>query len=111
MKVFRLEYAQHPEQVLSLLELPAEAQASMKMGTARIEKESWVPREGYSRHDQHEVCVILKGELEIESGGQPGRMMAGDVSLIPAGESHRARALEDTELIWFWFGETPGSSA
>ena len=109
MKLFRLEYARSPEQVLSLLELPAEARASMKMGTARIEKGGWVPLEGYSRHDQHEISVILKGELEVESGGQPGRMIAGDASLIPAGEQHRARALQDTELIWFWFGETPSA--
>lgn len=110
MNVFRLEYARSPEQVLSLLELPSEARASMKMGTARIEKGGWVPTEGHSRHDQHEVSVILKGELEVESGGQKGRMVAGDASLIPAGEEHRARAVEDTELIWFWFGQTPGSS-
>ncbi len=104
MKLLRLEYATHPEQVLSLLDLPAEQNAVLKMGTARIQKGDWVPLEGHSSHEQHEVSVILKGKLEIESGGQPGTIQTGDIALIPAGEAHRAQALEDTELIWFWFG-------
>ncbi len=104
MKLLRLEYATHPEQVLSLLDLPAEQNAVLKMGTARIQKGDWVPLEGHSSHEQHEVSVILNGKLEIESGGQPGMIQTGDIALIPAGEAHRARALEDTELIWFWFG-------
>lgn len=110
MKPFGLEYARSPEQALSLPELPSEARASSRIGMARIERGSWVLREGHSRHDQPEVSVVLEGELEIESGGQPHRVIAGDVSLVPAGEEHRARAVEDTELIWFWFGETPASS-
>ena len=104
MKLFHLEYAAHPAQVLSILDMPPEQSAILKMGTARIQKGDWVPISGHSSHEQHEVSVILKGKLEIESGGQPGMMQAGDISLIPAGEAHRALALEDTELIWFWFG-------
>jgi quercetin dioxygenase-like cupin family protein len=106
MKRYQLEYAQQPEQVLSLLDLPAEQNAILKMGTARIQKGDWVPKQGHSSHEQHEVSVILSGKLEIESGGQPGLIQTGDVALIPAGEPHRAQALEDTELIWFWFGST-----
>ena len=106
MKLFHVEYAAHPAQVLSILDMPPEQSAILKMGTARIQKGDWVPTQGHSSHEQHEVSVILAGQLEIESGGQPGLIQTGDIALIPAGEAHRARALEDTELIWFWFGNT-----
>jgi quercetin dioxygenase-like cupin family protein len=106
MKLLQLEYAAYPTQVLNLLDLPPEQNAILKMGTARIQKGDWVPKQGHSSHEQHEVSVILNGKLEIESDGQPGMIQTGDVALIPAGEKHRARALEDTELIWFWFGST-----
>lgn len=105
MEVFKLRYPSSPDQVLSLLELPPEQWASLKMGTVRLNKGDWVPLEGYSRHGQHELSVILSGGLEVECAGEQSTLRAGEVSLIPAGEEHRARATEDTELIWFWFGQ------
>ena len=104
MKVFQLEYPQLPLQVLDQLELAPEANASLKMGTAKILKGDWIPQTGYSQHEQHEVSVILKGLLEVEIDGQISRLKNGDAVMIPAGEAHRTIALEDAELIWFWFG-------
>jgi mannose-6-phosphate isomerase-like protein (cupin superfamily) len=104
MEVFRLKYPSAPERVLSLLELAPEQWAGLKMGTVRLNKGEWVPLEGYSKHEQHELSVILSGGLEVECAGEQSMLQAGEVSLIPAGEEHRARATEDTELIWFWFG-------
>lgn len=105
MEVFKLKYPSAPEQVLSLLELKPEQWAGLKMGTVRLNKGDWVPLEGHSRHEQHEVSVILSGGLEVECAGERSTLRAGDVSLIHPGEEHRARAIEDTELIWLWFGE------
>lgn len=110
MKVFPLEYPQLPLQVLDQLELPAEASASLKMGTAKIQKGDWIPAAGYSSHEQHEVSVILKGLLEIEVTGQSTTLKHGEVVMIPAFEAHRTLALEDSELIWFWFGNTTTSA-
>ena len=104
MKVFQLEYPQHPLQVLDQLELAPEANASLKMGTAKIQKGDWIPQTGYSQHEQHEVSVIIKGKLEIEVAGEISSLKNGDAVMIPAGEAHRTMALEDAELIWFWFG-------
>ncbi len=97
-------------QVLDQLELPAETSASLKMGTAKIQKGDWVPVTGYSSHQQHEISLILKGLLEIEIAGQTTKLKHGEVVMIPAGEAHRTLALEDTELIWFWFGNTTTSN-
>lgn len=104
MEVFRLKYPSAPERVLSLLELKPEQWAGLKMGTVCLNKGEWVPLEGYSKHEQHKLSVILSGGLEVECAGEQPMLQAGEVSLIPAGEEHRARATEDTELIWFWFG-------
>jgi quercetin dioxygenase-like cupin family protein len=111
VKVFPLEYPQLPLQVLDQLELPAEASASLKMGTAKIQKGDWIPVAGYSTHEQHEISVILKGQLEIEVAGQSTRLKNGDAVIIPAGEAHRTLALEDSELIWFWFGNATSRAA
>lgn len=108
MEVFRLRYPSGGDQVLSLLELPPEQQAGLSMGTVRLVKGQWVPEQGYSRHIQHELSVILLGGLEVECAGQQHRVEVGEYTLIPAGEEHRSKALEDTELIWFWFGAITG---
>lgn len=106
MEVFKLKYPNAPQQVLSLLELPAEEQAGFQMGTVRLGQGEWVPLEGYSAHAQHELSVILSGSLEVECAGEHSVVGAGEVAWIPAGEQHRARATQDTELIWFWFGKS-----
>lgn len=105
MEVFKLQYPNAPEQVLSLLELPPEQRAILKMGTVQLSKGEWVPPEGYSKHAQHEISFILQGEIEVESAAAHVSMGAGDVIVIPAGEEHRSRARADTRLVWFWFGE------
>lgn len=106
MKIHRLEYPVPPQQVLHLLDL-SEGQARLEMGTVRVEGGAWVPLEGYSKHAQTEVSLILKGALEVECGGEVRTVRAGEMVTIPAGEGHRCRALEDTELVWFWFGREP----
>jgi quercetin dioxygenase-like cupin family protein len=80
------------------------------MGTAKIQKGDWVPVTGYSSHQQHEISLILKGQLEIEIAGQTTQLKHGEVVMIPAGEAHRTLALEDSELIWFWFGNATTSN-
>jgi quercetin dioxygenase-like cupin family protein len=107
MDVRRLRYPAGPEQVLELVELPPADRADLRLGTVRMEAGSWVPSEGYSMHDRDEISIILRGTLEVEIGGAVRRLSSGDISIIPAGERHRARASEATELIWLWFGAGP----
>jgi quercetin dioxygenase-like cupin family protein len=104
MKVFKLKYPSAPEQVLPLLEMQPGQGASLKMGTVRLNKGDRIPLEGYSRHDEFEISVILAGGLEVKCAGEQHTLRAGEFSLIRAGEEHWARAIEDTELMWFCFG-------
>lgn len=101
MKILDPNFPQAPQQVFNLLE-----QSGFQAGTARIRQGDWVPPQGYSSHDQNEFAVIMSGELEVESGGQHYRVVAGQASLIPAHEAHRARAVTDTELYWILFDQS-----
>lgn len=111
MVVHRLRYPEGAEQVLELLELPPAERAGLQLGTVRLEAGSWVPPEGYSQHDRDEISIILRGELDIEIAGAVHRLSGGDISVIPAGERHRAKATETTELIWLWFGASSDADA
>lgn len=104
MERHRLDYPQSPQQVLSLLRLPAESLADLELGTARLARGERVPLEGNSQHARHEVSVILKGALDVDIEGGSTRVAAGEVTVIPAGQKHTAIALEETELIWVFFG-------
>jgi mannose-6-phosphate isomerase-like protein (cupin superfamily) len=101
MKILEPIFPQPPQQVSNML-----AQPGYQAGTARICQGDWVPPQGYSSHPQNEFSVILSGELEVESGGQNYRVVAGQACLIPAHEAHRARAVTDTELYWILFDQT-----
>lgn len=104
VKTRQLEYPRSPDQVLSLLRLPQEELADLELGTARFAEGERVPRQGDSQHQRHEVSVILKGALDVDIEGDTRRVAAGEVTVIPAGQKHTARALEETELIWVFFG-------
>jgi quercetin dioxygenase-like cupin family protein len=104
MEIRKLIYPEGDDQVLSLLELSEEERAGLELGTACIAKGDRVPREGNSRHEQHEIAVILKGALDVEIEGRTTRVRAGDLTVIPAGQEHAARALDETELVWVFFG-------
>lgn len=107
-KFIPLSYAEHPTQVLQLLDLPPEKLAGLRVGTARLAKGEWVPPEGSSAHAQDEVSIFLSGSATLESGGETREVRPGEVIMIPAGEAHRSRALEDCEIFWMLFGESDG---
>lgn len=101
-----LSYAEHPSQVLQLLDLPPEKLAGLRVGTARLSKGEWVPPQGTSTHAQDEVSIFLSGSATLESGGETREVGPGQIVVIPAGEAHRSQALEDCEIFWMLFGES-----
>ena len=103
-KFIPLNYAEHPSQVLQLLNLPPEKLAGLRVGTARLSKGEWVPPEGMSTHAQDEVSIFLSGSATLESGGETRKVGPGEVIVVPAGEAHRSQALEDCEIFWMLFG-------
>lgn len=103
-KFIPLNYAERPNQVLQLLDLPPERLAGLRVGTAKLSKGEWVPPEGTSTHAQDEVSIFLSGSATLESGGETRTVGPGEVIVVPAGEAHRSQALEDCEIFWMLFG-------
>jgi quercetin dioxygenase-like cupin family protein len=93
-----------PVQVL--LDLAARDRAALRAGSVRLAPGQRVPDEGLSRHAVDEVSLIVAGSLRGESGGEGFDVAAGEVTLIPAGEAHWARAGDEgAEIFWIWFGD------
>ena len=59
-----------------------------------------LPADGVSRHDQDEIAFLLAGELRAWSGGREYRLIAGDATLIPAGEEHWAEVVQDARIAY-----------
>lgn len=95
--------------VRTLLDLAPRGGAALRAGSVRLAPGQRVPGEGLSRHGVSELSLIVSGSLRGESGGEPFRLAAGDVTLIPEGEEHWAVAgPEGTEIFWVWFGDVAG---
>jgi len=107
-RIIPLTYAEHPSQVLQLLDLPPEKVAGLRVGTARLAKGERVPPEGESVHAQDEVSILLKGTATLDAGGVTREVGPGEVVYIPAGEPHSSEAKEDCEIFWVLFGGSDG---
>jgi ethanolamine utilization protein EutQ (cupin superfamily) len=77
---------------------------STLVGTARMRRGQQVPLAGASTHPADEYSYVLSGQVEIEIGGQVHLAGPGTFMLIPAGECHVTRAVEDAEVLWWWVG-------
>lgn len=80
------------------------AGGSTLVGTARLRRGQQVPLAGESTHPADEYSYVLSGQVEIEIGGQVHLAGPGTFMLIPAGEGHITRAVEDAEVLWWWVG-------
>jgi quercetin dioxygenase-like cupin family protein len=100
------------EPVRVLLDLLPRDAAALRAGTVRLSPGQRVPAEGLSRHAVDELALIVAGSLQAESGGEAADLGAGEVTLIPAGEPHWARAGEEgAEIFWVWFGDVAAEDA
>lgn len=76
-------------------------------GTMFLPAGTRVPAEGESVHAQDELSFILSGRLLACSGGETYTLVAGDVTLIPAGEAHWAEVTEDVTLAYVLLEPSP----
>ncbi|MFC4424937.1 cupin domain-containing protein [Deinococcus navajonensis] len=75
------------------------------VGTAQLRAGEQVPHSGESAHPADEYSYVLKGRVQIEIAGVCHEGAPGTLMLIPAGEGHITRALEDAEVLWWWVGQ------
>lgn len=74
----------------------------MQFGTVTIAPGERVPQEGFSKHEENEYSVIIKGKIEGESGGKPFSVSESNATLIASGEQHWAinSGEEPCEIVW-----------
>lgn len=73
-----------------------------------------VNKDGYCSQHKHQSKInafyVVSGELEIERWKDYGlcdstRLKAGDLSIVPAGEQHRFKAMKNTEALEIYWAE------
>lgn len=95
--------------VSTLLDLGNGVGAAFRAGSVRLAPGQRVPAEGWSVHAADEVSYIVSGSLTGMCGGDEFATVAGEVSVIPAGEEHWAVAgPEGAEIFWCWYGDVDG---
>lgn len=80
------------------------AATTVMVGTGNFRAGQDLPDEGFSQRPMREISIILEGAIETEAAGKSVRLGAGDLVTIPPYEKHRSRFLEDTKLIYIYFG-------
>lgn len=74
------------------------------VGTAKMRRGEQVPATGASTHPADEYSYVLRGRVEVEVGGRQVEASTGTLMVIPAGQGHITRALDDAEVLWWWVG-------
>jgi len=77
---------------------------ALVLGTGHFRSGQRMPTEGFSTYGMREISIILEGAIETTVGEQTVTLRAGDVVTIPANSLQVSRFLEDTKLIYFFFG-------
>ncbi len=79
------------------------------VGTGHFSAGQMMPTDGFSKYGMREISIILEGAIETESGGQTRVLKRGDIVTIPPDQQQRSRFLEDTKLVYVFFGAMDGS--
>lgn len=74
------------------------------VGTGTFRSGQRMPKEGFSSYGMREITVVLEGSIETRAGGQRTILRAGDIVTIPPGEQQVSTFLEDTKLVYIFFG-------
>jgi quercetin dioxygenase-like cupin family protein len=74
------------------------------VGTGHFKAGQLMPASGFSQHSMREISVILEGAISTESGGKAVILKAGDIVTIPPNQKQVSRFLEDTRLVYVFFG-------
>ena len=104
MKVLTTPAASGGVDIASLLTLGPEQAAAIDVGVASFPPDVRFPDDGYSVHDQHEVSLILQGEVEIETESGTATVRAGDIVHLEPGERHAAIARVPTRVFYVLYG-------
>jgi len=74
------------------------------VGTGLFRAGQRMPAEGFSTYGMREITVVLEGSIETRAGNSTKVLRAGDIVTIPPNERQVSNFLEDTKLIYIFFG-------
>lgn len=75
------------------------------LGTGCFKAGQIMPPEGFSQYPMREISIILEGSIRTESGGKTIVLKAGDMVTIPPNQKQVSHFLEDTRLVYLFFGD------
>jgi quercetin dioxygenase-like cupin family protein len=81
------------------------------VGTGHFRSGQRMPKEGFSSYCMREITVVLEGAIETRSGDKTVILTAGDIVTIPPNERQVSQFLEDTKLVYIFFGSKDGLEA
>lgn len=74
------------------------------LGTGYFRSGQRMPVEGFSTYGMREISVILEGRIETTVGDKTVTLKAGDVVTIQADSLQVSHFIEDTKLLYLFFG-------
>lgn len=83
---------------------------SLIVGTGTFKAGQIMPAKGFSQYPMREVSVILEGAIQTSSGGKDVILRAGDMVSIPPHQKQQSHFLEDTRLVYVFFGNRAGQT-
>ncbi|WP_240653228.1 cupin domain-containing protein [Sphingomonas crocodyli] len=81
-----------------------DAADTLIVGTGHFKTGQRMPAEGCSTYGMREISVILEGAIETTVGDHKVVLRAGDIVTIPANSLQFSHFLEDTKLVYIFFG-------
>ena len=79
---------------------------TIAIGTGRFSAGQVMPATGHSQYPMREISIVIEGSLRTESGGITLVLKAGDLVTIPPNQKQVSYFLEDTKLVYVFFGHS-----
>ena len=77
---------------------------AVRGGTGHFKAGQIMPASGFSKYPMREITFVIEGAIQTESGGRTVILKAGDMVSIPPNQSQISYFLEDTKLVYLFFG-------
>jgi quercetin dioxygenase-like cupin family protein len=93
-----------PSATFPVLKVNAPENPILEIGVAQVPAGTTMPATGSAAIPAYDVEIILKGRVEATLDGQVVTLQAGDILRLPPEVQQTARFLEDTELVYIFYG-------
>lgn len=104
MEVLRAKWGVKGFDLQTLVQIGSQGEASLQTGTVFLGAGRRQPASGSSMHEQHEISLILEGEIELQTAAGVRRVGVGEVVHLAPREAHVATALTDSRIYFALFG-------